>query len=55
MTADCAVCYVTDINFLLPSLVSAASFRRFVSKEKAQVFVFLIDGEDDYIKEINIF
>jgi hypothetical protein len=31
MSTDCAICYVSDINFLLPSLVSAAGVRRFVA------------------------
>jgi lipopolysaccharide biosynthesis glycosyltransferase len=42
MNAECAVCYVADNNFLLPSLVSAASVRQFVPPHKADIFIFTV-------------
>jgi lipopolysaccharide biosynthesis glycosyltransferase len=47
MSADCTVCYVSDLGFLLPSLVSAASVRKFVPAHKADIVVFTVgvDGE----------
>lgn len=47
MKSECAVCYVTDINYLLPSLVSATTLRRYVGPNKADIFIFLIDEEND--------
>jgi lipopolysaccharide biosynthesis glycosyltransferase len=44
VATDCAVCYVTDINYLLPTLVSAISLRKYVSPHKADVFIFLLDA-----------
>jgi lipopolysaccharide biosynthesis glycosyltransferase len=41
---DCAVCYVTDSNYLLPTLISAAGVRKFVDDTKASIIVFLVDG-----------
>jgi lipopolysaccharide biosynthesis glycosyltransferase len=54
MPNDCAVCYVTDLNFLLPTLVSAASLRKFVSSDKADVLIFLID-EPGRVEQLNRF
>jgi len=51
--SDCAVCYVTDINYLLPSLVSAAGVRRFVPAHRADIFVFLVEEEEQRAREFN--
>src|ERR1700689_1763302 len=40
---DCAVCYVTDMNYLAPTLASAAQLRTFISAEHASIFCVLID------------
>jgi lipopolysaccharide biosynthesis glycosyltransferase len=47
MGTDVAVCYVSDYEFLLPSLVSAASVRQFITPQKADIFIFTVgvDGE----------
>jgi lipopolysaccharide biosynthesis glycosyltransferase len=55
MSAECAVCYVADLNFLLPSLVSAAGLRQFVPAHKADIFIFLVDGNEARIRECNQF
>lgn len=52
MANDCAVCYVTDLGYLLPSLVSATSLRKFVGPDQAEVFIFLV-GHDDRVAEVN--
>src|SRR5262249_51813498 len=43
--AECAVCYVADVNFLLPSLVSATALRRAVSPARPHIFLFVVDGD----------
>lgn len=48
-----AICYVTDANFLLPSLVSAAGFRKYIPKDRADIFIFLITQDDNLIAETN--
>ncbi|NJM35459.1 MAG: hypothetical protein HC850_12955 [Rhodomicrobium sp.] len=52
MANDCAVCYVADVNFLLPSLISAVSLRKFIRPDQAEVFVFLV-GENDLVAKVN--
>lgn len=52
MAHECAVCYVTDRCFLLPSLVSAVGLRRFVPAHKADVFIFAIDLDEAEISSI---
>jgi lipopolysaccharide biosynthesis glycosyltransferase len=52
MAHECAVCYVTDRNFLLPSLVAAVGLRRFVPAHKADVFIFAIDLDDAEIDRV---
>ena len=51
--SECAICYVTDLNFLLPTLVSAAGIRQYVPRHRADVFIFLIDQDAARIKELN--
>ena len=55
MSAECAVCYVSDLNFLLPTLVSAASLRKFVPKHKADVYIFLVDEDIQRLEALNAF
>ncbi|MDP9126709.1 MAG: hypothetical protein M3N08_00415 [Pseudomonadota bacterium] len=45
MSADCAVCYVSDVNFLLPSIVSAIGVRKFVPAHKADILIFTVGVE----------
>jgi lipopolysaccharide biosynthesis glycosyltransferase len=52
---ECAVCYVSDLNFLLPTIISAAGLRQFVDKEKAAVFIFAADIEESRIQELQRF
>lgn len=54
MTPDCAICYVADTNFTLPTLVSATGLRKFVPPEMAPIYVFLID-DDGRISELSRF
>ncbi len=53
MSTQCAICYVSDINFLLPSLVSAAGVRRFVPNDKADIFIFTVGVDAEKIKQAN--
>lgn len=53
MNNECAICYVADINFLLPSLVSAAGVRRFVPPEKADIFIFTVGVDAEKIRQAN--
>ena len=55
MSAECAVCYVSDLNFLSPTLVSAASLRKFVPKHKADVYIFLVDEDIQCLEALNAF
>ena len=52
MSQDCAVCYVSDINFMLPSLVSAKGLRRYVPADKVDIYIFAIDIEPERAKAI---
>jgi lipopolysaccharide biosynthesis glycosyltransferase len=49
---DCAVCYVTDMNYLAPTLASAAQLRSFVSAEHASIFCVLIDIDSHSIGDV---
>jgi len=53
MAIECAVCYVSDLNFLLPTLVSATGLRKFVLAHKADVYIFLIDEDDELNRFLN--
>jgi hypothetical protein len=53
MVSDCSICYSCDINFLLPSVVSAISLRKFVPEHKADVVIFAVDTDDYIISELN--
>ena len=44
MPSDLAVCYVGDVNFLLGSLISLRSLRRYASAADAEVYVFCLDA-----------
>jgi len=55
MSVDCAVCYVSDLNFLLPSIISAAGLRRFIPSHKADIFIFTVSVDADTIKRVNRF
>jgi len=55
MTVDCAVCYVSNLNFLLPSLVSAAGARAFIPPHKADIFIFTAEVDPAQTAEIDRF
>ena len=50
MSTDCTVCYVSDLGFLLPSVVSAASIRRFVPPHKADVSIFTLGVSSEIVE-----
>jgi lipopolysaccharide biosynthesis glycosyltransferase len=52
VATDCAVCYVADINFLYPTLLSAISLRKYVPAHKADAFIFLVDAAER-VDELN--
>jgi lipopolysaccharide biosynthesis glycosyltransferase len=47
--ASKAICYVTDIGYLFPSIVSAISIRRHTGAEDVQVYIFALDVDDETI------
>ena len=47
---DCTVCYVSDLDFLLASLVSAARIRRFIPPHKADIVVFTVGIDADKVR-----
>jgi lipopolysaccharide biosynthesis glycosyltransferase len=51
MSPDCAVCYVSDLQFLLPSLISARSIRKFVPPHKADVVIFTVGVGPEKVDE----
>lgn len=55
MSSECAVCYVSDINFLLPSIISAAGVRKFVPAQKADIFIFTVGVDEEKIAQANAF
>jgi lipopolysaccharide biosynthesis glycosyltransferase len=55
MVAECAICYVADRDFLLPSLIAATRARKFVPAHKADIFVFAVDEDEARIAELNRF
>ncbi len=52
---ECAVCYVTDLNFMLPTLISAVRIRNFVPANKADIYIFSIDDGDGTTEDISTF
>jgi lipopolysaccharide biosynthesis glycosyltransferase len=54
MSTACAVCYVSDFNYLLPSIVSATGLRKFVPAHKADIFIFLVDVDAVRIRDFNL-
>src|SRR5437764_793671 len=53
MSAERAVCYVTDQGFLLPSLASAMRIRHFIARDTADIFVFTINVDDGIVASAN--
>ena len=53
MSNKCAVCYVTDINYLLPSIISATTLRRYIKPDDASVFIYVVDTDDAQVQAIN--
>lgn len=54
MFPECAICYVSDLSFLLPSLISAVEVRKYVSAEKADIFIFTVDVDAETITRVNM-
>lgn len=54
MSNECAVCYVSDLNFLLPSIISATGVRKFVPPQKADIFIFTVGVDAEKIAQANI-
>ena len=54
MTTDCTVCYVSDLNFLLPSLVSAVRIRKFVPPHRADIVVFTVGVDADKARKAEV-
>lgn len=55
MSAECAVCYVSDLNFLLPSLVSASGVRKFVPPHKADIYIFTVGVDGAQVEDADRF
>lgn len=52
---DRAVCYVADMNFMLPTLVSAMQVRRSVPAHKARIYVVAIAADDAQLDAVRRF
>ena len=52
MTTNLAVCYVADENFLLGTLISVQSLRRFVPADLARIFVFYVDADLELLERV---
>ena len=52
MSAEVAVCYVSDVNFLLGTLISLRSLRQFAATDAAETYVFYVDPEPDMIERV---
>jgi lipopolysaccharide biosynthesis glycosyltransferase len=52
MTAELAVCYVADLNFLFGTLTSLRSLRRFVPKSLAEIYLFYLDPDPGITRQI---
>jgi lipopolysaccharide biosynthesis glycosyltransferase len=55
MTNECAICYVGDLNFMLPTLISAIGVRRFVPVHKADIYIFAVDDDATRVYKIDVF
>jgi lipopolysaccharide biosynthesis glycosyltransferase len=55
VSTDCSICYVSSMDYLLPSIVSASRIRKYIPDHKADVFIFLTSREEGFINEINRF
>lgn len=49
---DCAICYVTDPDFLVPTLVSAFSAKRWMKSSTADIFIFTLRVPDETLSEV---
>jgi lipopolysaccharide biosynthesis glycosyltransferase len=52
MSPDCTICYVSDLGFMLPTLVSANSVRKFIAPHQADIVIFTVGVDADKILEI---
>ncbi|MDR3494224.1 MAG: glycosyltransferase [Ancalomicrobiaceae bacterium] len=52
MTANLAVCYVADVNFLVGTLISLRSLRRFVPPAEAEIHVFFLNPDMELLERI---
>ena len=51
--SEIAVCYVSDLPFLAPSLASAFRLREFVTPDVADIFIFTLNIDDALLADIN--
>lgn len=50
---DCAVCYVSDLSFLLPTLASISTLRRWVRPETAVVHLVTLDVDGEVLEKLS--
>lgn len=55
MVTDRAICYVSSVDYLLPSIISASTARKYVPAHKADIFIFLNSTDTDLIARVNKF
>ena len=55
MNTDCAVCYVSSVDYLLPSIISALGVRRYISQNKASIFIFASSSDEDLSGKLNAY
>lgn len=52
---DRAVCYVADMNFMLPTLISAMQVRRYIPTDKARIYITTITDDEARIEPVRNF
>lgn len=52
MRSDLVVCYVGDLNFLLGSLISLRSLRRFTPSSEAEIYLFYLDPDPQILDRV---
>ncbi len=53
VASDRVICYVSSLDYLLPSIVSAAGVRRFVPNHKADIVILLTTEDESRLPFIN--
>lgn len=49
---DLAICFVGDVNFLLGSLISIRSLRKFVKPDQAEIYLFYLDPDEAVLEKL---